>query len=189
MAQKTRTPLHSQLCLNSRNVKTMSFASVFSGARDSGWNMERGQFKNFLWEKGRKKEGRKGRRKTASFFGAPILLKYYYSLLWGPCQATVATTTSCCLSSNSFSNLCLDCFQFSGQHGLGGKSGVCTNDKVLNIKLVSYLTSALHEWLALNLVYSWSQEAGMGSYKIWNCIIENHQRLSLEFLRLAGMGN
>lgn len=53
-----------------------------------------------------------------------------------------------------------------------GKSGVCTNDKVLNIKLVSYLTSALHEWLVLNLVYSWSQEAGMGSYKIWNCILK-----------------
>lgn len=158
---------------------------VFSGAKDSGWNMEGGSLRIFC----ERKEGRKGGRKTASLFGAPILLKYYYSLLWGPCQATVATTTSCCLSSNSFSNLCLDCFQFSGQHGLGGKSGVCTNDKVLNIKLVSYLTSALHEWLALNLVYSWSQEADIGSYKTWNHIIENHQRLSLEFLRLAGMGN
>lgn len=186
MAQKTRAPLHSQLYLNSRNVKTMSFASLYSQGPGTVAGIWRGDSLRIFCER---KEGRKGRRKTASFFGAPILLKYYYSLLWGPCQATVATTTSCCLSSNSFSNLCLDCFQFSGQHGLGGKSGVCTNDKVLNIKLVSYLTSALHEWLALNLVYSWSQEAGMGSYKTWNCIIENHQRLSLEFLRLAGMGN
>ena len=186
MAQKTCAPLRSQLYLNSLNVKTMSFASLYSqGPRTVAGTWIGGNLRIFC----ERKEGRKAGKKTASLLGAPIVLKYYCSLLWGPCQATVATTTSCCLSSNSYSNLCLDCFQFSGQHGLGGKSGVCTNDKVLNIKLVSYLTSALHEWLALNLVYSWSQEAGIGSYKTWNRIIENHQRLSLEFLRLAGMGN
>lgn len=45
------------------------------------------------------------------------------------------------------------------------------------------------EWFTLNIVYSWSQGAGMGAYKTWNHIIENHQRPSLEHSKFAGMGN
>lgn len=122
--------LHSQLCLKLFQKCENHVILPLCILRGQGqWLEYGGAVWEFLWEKGRKKEGRKGRRKTASFFfGAPILLKYYYSLLWGPCQTTVATTTSCCLSSNSFSNLCLDCFQFSGQHGLS-QVWVCTNDK------------------------------------------------------------
>lgn len=75
-----------------------------------------------------------------------------------------ATRTSICLPSTSFTNLCLDHFQFSGQYGLGEGLGTHVNNKVLNIRLVSYHVSPQ------NVCFTLYAEDSLKQGQAWNSI-------------------